>query len=831
MFFFFCLVVGTDLFFASPGFAQGDMITSDILPSDMPPVISTDGVISSEEEFEDEDSFAERVTRFDDGVLAEAALQGLEGSLCLFREHPATSRWISEVESLVREALDLLEENPDASLATLQKLAALIVREDKRIEAQLANGTEGDSLRHCPVPADHRIPTLAGSSAVMDQVNPDEVRGPRTVQQYEPQQRVELLKGLRYQLDRRVYLWTFAAHYRKAQLRGDLIPPRDLENSQVDQLLARTEVVRNFFGVTPVGIQWRERFEVDRLYEALTRLKRLMRQADSFQPTFTPVSVSNAGNVSETVDRSALINKEQETVHWRINSIQTKVQTTSMTQDQRQIFQNAALAPWLEMMAPFVCDQGDMLELLLAFEEYEKTSGGDAGRRMAICASRLKSSQANAARKLGEAISTIYDNPNVKVYVSEYLINRLLPDRDPEYEVVQETILNNPVAGSRRADTQVSVKLVPDDARLLMHLYVSGKIVASTRSEVFPAQLFNQSEAVYLGRKLIEWTGENVACSECEVAVNNSSHLNDVRTDIDFVPLVGEFARELVRGQYQSKQGQINQEMRRKIVNQVKTRVDSETNTRFGALNDRLAKNFFQPLSSNGLHLVMKNSRTTSDWLLASMKFGEVNTPGSQTREPETLPGALADLKVHESAVNVALSRLNLAGKDFSVPELRAHLAKTLNRQGLLAADEEDPGCVFGMAYEDPVSISFHENRIQIRLRFDYIALGNQEWDEVEAIISYQPIIDENGNATLVRDGLVSIDGPMSIRAQIPLRLIFAKAFPAHGQVPIRPKVFTEDKRFAGLSVGLCRVSEGWFAISVIQCSQARQASIPVPVF
>ena len=808
-------------------FAQNDPFVSEVSSA-----ASSDTVLVPEDVLGDDYAMNSNAEEsFDYAILTEAALQGLDSSLDLFRDHPATSAWIAEVERLIRESLDQLEERPEASLASLQKLAALIVREDARMETQLAKDTDNTPAGQCPVPADHKIISSVTSAGTTPQAGSEEVRGPRTIEQYEPQQRVELLKGLRYQLDRRIYLWTFAAHYRKAELQGELIPQRALERYQIDQLLAKTEAVRNFFGVTSVGIQWRERFEVDRLYEALSRLKQLRLQNDPFQPAFTPVSMTSTDAAQRTVDRLSLIEEEESTLHWCINSIQSKVQSTSMTEEQRHVFQNATLAPWLEMMAPWVCDQGDMRDLLLAFEEYEKTSGADAGRRMSVCAAQLRSSPTNAARKLGEAIPAIYDNPNVKVYVSEYLINRFIPERDPEYEVVQETILNNPVAGSRRADTQVRIKLVPDDARLLMHLYVSGKIVASTRSEVFPAQLFNQSEAVYLGRKLIEWTGEKVACSECEVAVNNSNRLNDVRTDIDFVPLVGEFARELVRGQYQSMQGQINQEMRRKIVNQVKTRVDSETNSRFGALNDRLAKNVFQPLSNNGLHLTMKNSRTTSDWLLASMKFGEVYTPGSQTREPETLPGAFADLKIHESALNVALGRLNLAGKEFTVPELRAHLADTLHREGLRAADQEDPGCIFGMAFEDPISVSFHENRIQIRLRFDYIALGDQEWDDVEAVVSYQPMIDEKGNAILVRDGLVSIDGPMSIRAQIPLRLIFAKAFPAHGQVPLRPKVFEKDERFAGLSVGLCRVSEGWFAISVIQLPCSRQAAIPVPVF
>ena len=57
----------------------------------------------------------------------------------------------------------------------------------------------------------------------------------------------------------------------------------------------------------------------------------------------------------------------------------------------------------------------------------------------------------------------------------------------------------------------------------------------------------------------------------------------------------------------------------------------------------------------------------------------------------------------------------------------------------------------------------------------------------------------------------------MNIRAQIPLRGFFSKIFAPETRIPLRPKLFDRDERFAGLSTGLCRISNGWFAVSVVE--------------
>jgi hypothetical protein len=58
---------------------------------------------------------------------------------------------------------------------------------------------------------------------------------------------------------------------------------------------------------------------------------------------------------------------------------------------------------------------------------------------------------------------------------------------------------------------------------------------------------------------------------------------------------------------------------------------------------------------------------------------------------------------------------------------------------------------------------------------------------------------------------------------QIPIRAVFAKIFPAQKSLDLRAELLNRDERFAGLALGLCRVSRGWFAISVVKDANFRQ--------
>ncbi|MDO5553710.1 MAG: hypothetical protein Q4G68_08100 [Planctomycetia bacterium] len=717
--------------------------------------------------------------------LVAECLEAMSPWMDVLSEYEPSQAWVTATEEEITRILLALDDTPQDAMAGILRLEQSLDTLDS-LKAQLLRDKE-------PQPTDP-------SSR------------PRLISRYNLNQRLELIDSLRLALERRIYLWSEAVLWFQAQRQGLLIPPQEIAADYFNELKRKTEEVRDYFGTSQTGRNWRRSFEVDLLLKDMNELASIYENRQQFNP----VALSGAVEVEDELTHEERIKLGQEFVRDRINSICFKIGTTPMTESQKEIFTKQPLAIWTRLLAGLACDQVPAHDLLWAFEQYETIMGADAGRELADCAWRMKTSVSDSARRLGAAIDIIYNNPNTKVFISEVLINRLLPIRDPEFDVVQEMILNNPVAGRRRTDTQVAIRLVPDPQRLLMNLTIDGKMVAATSSSVFPATVYNESFAVYRGQKTIEWKDNGILYSPTAVAVDNASQLSSVQSDIDFVPVLGDLVRGVAKGQYELKQSDIQRETKARIEREVRARIDQEANQRFDATNIRLHDRFFGRLDQLGLSLKMQNSRTTNDWLLASIRLAAGNSLGSQSIEPPTLPGAFADLKVHESAINTFLGTLELAGGNFSSEELILHLAQRLNMPALANVTLPENDLFFQMRSTDPVTVRFFEDRIQIYMDFESIEINGNMWHDVTVIVSYRPQTDLTGTTSLVRDGLIQLEGPLNIRAQVPLRAIFSKVFPADKAIPLVPGIMLTDERFTGLSTGLARVSRGWFAMSII---------------
>ncbi len=727
--------------------------------------------------------------------IADECFFALDPYSSLFIDYPPTADWTNAALLRVDEILPLLATEPERAAAIIKEFRAEIAASEKLRDAIVAADPAstavavfGDAAKDATAKKD------GGSDAA-----------PTLETRYSLEQRLALFEAFRCALDRRAFVWGRAAEVFAAKNRGELVAAGEISVAELARIRETTAAARAFFGDSEGGRDWRTSFEIDLL---LTDVERTLELAT---PKSNSVAFSN-GNDSIAVERTRRIDFLRD----RLNSVAYKVEETPMTPDQRRVFERSPLDAWVATVAPFACDRAEPLALLLEFEKYERDAGGEIGRTLQQSARRMTTSRSEVCRRLGKAFDVVYDNPNAKAYVSEALINRLLPVRDPEFSVVQETALNNPVVGRRRSDVQVGIELIPDPSRLLMNLNVYGRVVASTSSNVFPATVYNQSYATYVGKKTLEWRDDGFAYSPAVVAAESVNKLGGVQTDVDFIPLVGDLTREVVRSQYEAKQGAIRSELKTKVAREARARIDSEANERFDAVNARMRANFFADLERLGLSLKTQRSKTTDEWLLASLRLGTDFSLGCQTTEPPTLPGAFADVKLHESAVNAALERLELAGKTLTPAETLAYLAEKLNKPGLAEVAVEENELVLAFAESDPVVVRFFEDRAELRLKFVSLTLGDKKWENVDVRVSYRPTVAEDGTTVFERDGVVELDGPGGMRAQLALRSIFSKVFPASKAFDLRPKVFESDERFAGLALGLARVSRGWLAISVV---------------
>ncbi|MBQ6827798.1 MAG: hypothetical protein IJO46_07270, partial [Thermoguttaceae bacterium] len=518
--------------------------------------------------------------------IAEECFFALDPYSSLFIDYPPTADWTNAALLRVDEILPLLATEPERAAAIIKKF---------RAEIAAAEPIKNAIVEADPAPTAVAVFGVAEAGGASGGAATLETR-------YSLEQRLALFDSFCCALDRRAFVWGRAAELFAAKNRGELVATSEISVAELARIRETTAAAQAFFGDSEVGRNWRTSFEIDLLLTDVDRTLELTSPRSAS-------GVSSNGNDSVDVERA----RRTKFLRDRLNSVCYKIEKTPMTPEQRRVFERSPLDVWVATVAPLACDRVDPAALLLEFEKYERDAGGEIGRTLQQSARRAITSRSDVCRRFGKAFDVVYDNPNAKAYVSEALINRLLPIRDPEFSVVQETVLNNSVAGRRRTDAQVAIKLIPDPSRLLMNLNVSGRVVASTSSNVFPATLYNQSYATYFGQKTLEWRDDGFAYSPAVVSAESVNKLSGVQTDVDFIPLVGDLTREVARSQYEAKQGAIRSELKAKVAREARARIDAEANERFDAVNARMRANFFADLERLGLSLKTQRSKTTDE--------------------------------------------------------------------------------------------------------------------------------------------------------------------------------------------------------------------------
>ncbi len=490
--------------------------------------------------------------------------------------------------------------------------------------------------------------------------------------------------------------------------------------------------------------------------------------------------------------------------------------TLPLTREQESFLASPAIVQWRQELEKWRGDTVHPLEFLAAMEAYELGRVLSESEKLSDVSKRLCFCRNDKLRRIGRACETIYGGPNVKLYVSEILINHLLPPRDPEFDRVQDVVVGRRVVGFRRTDTLVKLALSPDPDRLNMSLRINGKVAATGFSQVKNTKLTSETYATFQGEKPLEWTEQGLRSGPSSVGVNNRTYLRSVKTGIDGLPLLRDLVKEIARNQFASQEGQITAETQLKIASTVSSRIDDEVDQRLREFNENFRKAVVDPMERAGLSFQKKHASTTRDWLLSSWLLTSRSSLGSHTQEPDTIQGAFADFKIHETAVQTMIQGLDLAGKTMTVGDLRVHIAEKIGRPQFAEKSCENDDVILSLADVDPVTVRFLDGRIEITLTIAAMKVNRSLWKNFRFIVNYRPDFDDEGNLCLVQDQ-GHVIGSLNARTQLSLRTVFTKIFPPNRAVPLVPSIFETEERFAQLTTGLCRVERGWFALALIE--------------
>ena len=592
------------------------------------------------------------------------------------------------------------------------------------------------------------------------------------------------------------------------------IPQKRIEDAE--RLHEKSDVIRRSLLASKNGQPWVQFLQLTPLYGQLERTL-VARSQGIAEPVEKYARYYNTATSHDAeIIPSLLSESENRRISLLANNVFLMKERTTLTPEQTQMLETPLIRDWIDELETWRSDPLHPLDLLAAYECYRQYRGTNDGYRLAVATQQMLGSQNRELQKFGLAIQSEFSHAHFKLYVSNYLINMMLPKLKPEFDSVRETVGGQQVTGTRRADTHLYVSLIPDPNRLLMTINYTGRVVTQTTATTFPATFHNQSQGIYSATKQLEWTSRGFVTSPANVSANSRVRVNQIETDFDIVPIVSDLIRGIARDQYEQQHPQIQAETQTKVTNQAKQRIDGETDARFRVLNERMDRFFFSILRQRQASLEQYEAKTTDEWLLTSWYLATPGSLGSDTKEPATPQGSIADLKVHELGISAALERLELTGKQMTLRELKRYLVGMIGQPDLEIPEEDNDHVVIAFADINPVGIRFLQNRVELSLNLKCLHVEDRKWENFCVIAAYVPDVTQEGTPCLVHRGPVQLDGRLSFMQQVALRTIFSKIFLHVNTIPLRPRLFDNDERFTGLATDHVRIDNGWFAIALL---------------
>ncbi|HUT95287.1 MAG TPA: hypothetical protein VMY37_37885 [Thermoguttaceae bacterium] len=456
----------------------------------------------------------------------------------------------------------------------------------------------------------------------------------------------------------------------------------------------------------------------------------------------------------------------------------------------------------------------DLGDVLRHVEAYESTGAPADARRVAEDCLLLGLSQEVSRRELARRLGMHYRDANVRLVLTEELLERMMPEREPEHQWVSERVMGTPVRGRSTTSADVGVRMVPDPSRLRVALQIEGLVSALTESTAGPATFWSDSRSTYLALKEIELGTWGLRMQPAEVRVDNDIRIRSLSTTLDVIPLIGTVAQEVAQSQHQKNQPQMSREVERKVAAQAKQQIDEEVETSLGDVNETLEARVFGPLAALSLGPEMLDSETTESRLSMRLRLAADEQLAGHTCRPWAPSDSLASCQIHESALNNVIQQIGLDGGTFTPAEVRQRIAEVFNSPEILERDPGREDVEITFAAQDAVRVRCRDGRVAITLSIAKLRKSPSLWTDFQVRAFYRPEF-EGLRAELVRDGIVKLDAVKSLRSQIPLRGVFSKTFSKQQPWKLTPERLVDDPRMADLAVTQLVIEDGWIGVAL----------------
>jgi hypothetical protein len=459
----------------------------------------------------------------------------------------------------------------------------------------------------------------------------------------------------------------------------------------------------------------------------------------------------------------------------------------------------------------------DYRQLLTDLELLEEDPINRVRYSLASTVQVLRLADERNQQAVASALNDHYRNANIRLAIAGALIERFLPEESYQARPVQQRILGANTSGDSIVRTEMGLKLIPDDSAWHVTLGVQGDLTSATRSSKGPAVFHNSSQAQISSQRTVRMDTLGFKVKADATDVESQQHLRGMSTDFDRLPIIGDFLRVVIREQFDQQRGPAKRIMHRIIAEEADQEFDKQLQERLTKAQVELERRLIGPLEALNLNPMVVAMSTTEDRLLIRYRVANQAQMASHTARPRAPSDSLLSMQVHQSAVNNMIAQLGLSDRTWNLVELGERVASLLGKKDWQAPEDLPKDVQIRFAPSRPISVEMIENQLVLTLRISELSQGKNKIERFIVRSNYVPVAD-GLRAGLVRDGVVSIDGPrLSMGDRLPLRAIFAKVFVSRPEIPLTSDSLVNDPRARGLAVTQIDVHDGWLAIAVAE--------------
>jgi hypothetical protein len=452
----------------------------------------------------------------------------------------------------------------------------------------------------------------------------------------------------------------------------------------------------------------------------------------------------------------------------------------------------------------------DLQRLAAWIEGYEQSGRGDLGQRISQYQQRLKWSSDVSQQKLAEQLDQDYRKANVRIVLTDKLLNRMLPKQKPAVRPVHDWVVGTEVRGHARTNTEVRLRLLPDSNAWRFALDARGDIRSRTYTESWPARIHNIGKLRYQAKKDIVLEDNGLQVAPATAHASGRNRLVDVETPFDPVPLINYLLHDWVRRQHQKTESRALAQVKSKTARTARRQMDRQVDFKLQQLEQQFRETVLSHLEPLALVADPMELYTTEQRAVMRLRLAKENQLAAHSLRPLAPSDSWMSLQVHKSALNNSLAGFELDGRRLSVGQLFDLVTEKLQWTDVERPEDLHDRAVVEFASHDAIRVDCQDGRLELVLSIRELAHGRDKIRNFQVHAYFRPEL-HGLQVTLVRDGTLQFAGRrLRTGPRMVLHSVFGKLLRKDQQLLLLGEKIQQDPRLDRLMLTQLTFDHGW---------------------